>query len=164
MSVRFFRSAVVFLCIFSTDSGVSAQVATSWAVCYTENGDSDKRIAACTKEIEGGKLDSISLPLAYTKRGRAYVDKKQPDKALADFTRAIELEPGMGPAYFSRAKLHAAAGRKSEAIADFRMVLRGNPRDSETLEALKALGVEAPALPPPSGGGGGGGGPFGPLF
>lgn len=128
------------------------------------DGDLDAKIAACTKHIEARKLDNVLISMAHTNRGRWYVEKKQAGKALADFTRAVEIDPKMTPAYFNRAQLHAAAGRKDQAIADYRKVLELNPRDQGSSDGLRQLGVEPPSPPAPSGRGGGGGGFMDGLF
>src|SRR5262245_24279781 len=70
-------------------------------------GAPDEKIAACTQHIEARKLDTYLIALAHTNRGGAYVEKNEPDKALADFNRAIELDPSMTLAYRQRAALHA---------------------------------------------------------
>jgi tetratricopeptide (TPR) repeat protein len=122
-------------------------------------GSLDAKIAACTKVIEARQLDAARMALAHNNRGRWYVEKKEPDKAIADFTRAIELDPKMAEAYSGRAVVHFRAGRKEQAIADFRKTLDYNPNDGLARELLRSLGAND-NLPPPTASGGGGDGPF----
>lgn len=75
---------------------------------------------------------------------------------LADFDRAIELDPTLTQAYYERGLLHAKAGRKGQAIADYRKVLEYNPSDGRARNGLGKLGVTLPPLPSTGGGGGGG--------
>lgn len=44
------------------------------------------------------------------------------DKALADFTRALDIDPEYGAAYYSRATLLTKMGQEDEAAEDMRMV------------------------------------------
>lgn len=124
----------------------------------------DEAIAACTAAINAGKLEPVLIGIAHVNRGKWYVEKGDRERAVADFTRAIKIDPASAPAYFQRAKLHATAGRKAEAIADYRKVLELQPGQSHTITELQKLGVEVPRPPPTGGGGGGGDGFFGPLF
>jgi tetratricopeptide (TPR) repeat protein len=117
-------------------------------------GNLDARIAACTDAINANKLEPVLIGMAHVNRGRWYVEKGDPERAIADFTRAINLDSQQNLAYFQRAQLHAAAGRKAEAIADYRKVLELQPGQSQAIGELQKLGVEVPR---PSGGGGGGG-------
>jgi tetratricopeptide (TPR) repeat protein len=109
-------------------------------------GPLEAKITACTKHIEARQLDAARMAMAHNHRGRWYVEKKEPDKALADFTSAIELDPTLSQAYYGRGLLHLKAGRKEQAIADYRKVLEYTPGDGAAREGLKILGV---APPPP---------------
>ena len=155
------RTLLLTLVILAiTARGLPAQINAPLAACA--DGSLEAKIAACTKAIEEKKLDPVIISIAYTNRGRWYVEKTQVDKAIADFSRAIAIDARAAPAFFHRAQLHAAAGRKEQAIADFKKVLEMSPGDAATREGLKKLGVEPPALPTPSGDGGGyGGNPLG---
>ena len=62
----------------------------------------DKKIAACTRLIKSGRLSNEDLATAYNHRGDAYDDKGQLDLAIADFSRAIEIDPDYKRAYYNR--------------------------------------------------------------
>ena len=73
--------------------------------------------AAAATRLADGKLVLFN-------RGGAYLQSGQADRAVADFDRAIELEPGNPDCYFGRSKAHMALGRYSEAWADVRSIRR----------------------------------------
>lgn len=150
-------------------SGALAQQYTGALAPCAEGVTLDAKIAACTSGIDGGKITGAGVAEALYLRGKWYVEKNEPDKALADFTRAIQINSQWTPAVFQRAQLHAKAGRKWEAVADYQRVLELFPGDQGALDGLKALGVQPPPprpvllpdggggyRPKPSGGGGGG--------
>ena len=50
-----------------------------------------------------------------------------PAEALADFSRAVELDPRQAWALASRGQVHRAAGRLAEAVADLDAALAMDP-------------------------------------
>ena len=58
--------------------------------CYREAGD--VRIAACTRAINSG---AGRPSMNYNNRGNAYRAKGEMDRAIADLTEAIRLDPKM---------------------------------------------------------------------
>lgn len=56
---------------------------------------------------------------AYLNRGGVYEDKGQPELAVTDFSRAIELDSTSARAYDRRARAHYAAGRPDAAKLDW---------------------------------------------
>lgn len=84
------------------------------AYLQTGEGGANMAIREATKAIE---LDPE--PGAYINRGHAYLIRGRSALALADFNRAIELEPEFGPSYFNRGSALVQLGRLNEALADF---------------------------------------------
>ncbi|MBN2198962.1 MAG: tetratricopeptide repeat protein [Candidatus Aminicenantes bacterium] len=60
---------------------------------------------------------------AHLYRGREYADDKRPDKAVQDFTRAIEIAPGFAPALLERAYALCLLNQPEKAIADCTAVI-----------------------------------------
>jgi tetratricopeptide (TPR) repeat protein len=55
----------------------------------------------------------------YYVRGEAYLELKKYPEAVADFTKAIELDPKNVIAYDNRGKAYKALGKTKEAEEDF---------------------------------------------
>jgi tetratricopeptide (TPR) repeat protein len=66
---------------------------------------------------------------AYNKSGDAWFGKFDWDRAIADYSEAIRLDPRHAGAYKNRAVAWVAKGDYQRALADFDEVLRLNPED-----------------------------------
>jgi tetratricopeptide (TPR) repeat protein len=60
-----------------------------------------------------------------------YHKKGQPDRALADFNKALELNPRLAEAYSNRGWAYFEKGQYDQAIADCDKALELNPRLAE---------------------------------
>jgi tetratricopeptide (TPR) repeat protein len=60
-------------------------------------------------------------------RANLYAELSQFDKAIADYNRALELEPRNVPARYSRGNAYGKQGRHEQAIADYNALLAINP-------------------------------------
>lgn len=65
--------------------------------------------------------------MALTNRGLIFLDLGQPEQAISDLNRAIELFPGSEEAFVSRGHFYFQSGRYEEAFADFDQALKINP-------------------------------------
>ena len=65
---------------------------------------------------------------AYNNRGLAYKDKKDFDKAIADFNEALRLKPDWFP-YFNRGIAYYEKGDSNHAIADANKALELKPKE-----------------------------------
>ena len=99
-------------------------------------------------------LLSLALPLISTGNGRLseaeehhrkaaeYLDESQLDEAIAEFTKAIDLDPNLAEAYAGRALAYTALDRDQEAERDIdKAVELGLDADvlNQLIEGLKAL-------------------------
>ena len=60
-----------------------------------------------------------------------YASKGELDRALADFNRALEINPRDAFTYINRGNVYNATGDLNQAIADFSRALQINPRYAE---------------------------------
>jgi tetratricopeptide (TPR) repeat protein len=68
---------------------------------------------------------------AYSARGVHYREQGEPEKALADYDRAIAIAPGYANTYLSRANLYRDLGRRSENPDYFRRAVQDLDRAIE---------------------------------
>ena len=78
---------------------------------------------------------------AYTNRGSAHYEKAEFDRAIADFTKAIELNPKLALAYSNLGWTYEAIGDEREAIAHYRKALEFEPSLEAARDNLKLLGA-----------------------
>lgn len=64
------------------------------------------------------------LFLAYDFRGDAYNDKGDDEKAIADFTALIKIEPDSASSYFCRGRAYRNKGDYDRAITDYTEAIR----------------------------------------
>lgn len=73
-----------------------------------------------------------SIPLgdavAYFNRGNDYMKKEHDELALADYTKAIQLNPKFSQAYNNRGRIYARQQKYDLAIADFTKAIELNPQ------------------------------------
>jgi tetratricopeptide (TPR) repeat protein len=68
------------------------------------------------------------IPTAYSNRGVSYSDLGQSDKAIADFSEAIEIDPKFRDAYASRGNAYGNLGQWNKEIADCSRAIEIDPK------------------------------------
>jgi tetratricopeptide (TPR) repeat protein/transglutaminase-like putative cysteine protease len=71
----------------------------------------------------------------FSARGLSYVNQRDFGRAIADFSRAIELEPGLARYRYYRGVAYLFSDQLDLALADFTQALTQNPGDVATLMA-----------------------------
>jgi tetratricopeptide (TPR) repeat protein len=68
----------------------------------------------------------------------AFHARGEDDRAIADYTQAIEIYPKLAQAYAKRGVAYEAIGRREEAIADYRraVAIDGNEFSKDALKRL----------------------------
>src|SRR5277367_3198660 len=74
---------------------------------------------------------ALQQGIAAFNKGIDALDKGDNDTALADFTRAIEIDPVLARAYVSRGRVYATRGEYDKAVADFDRALQIDARNEE---------------------------------
>lgn len=74
-----------------------------------------------------------TVDVAYNNRGNFYREQKQPDKALADYNKAIETNPNYRLAYNGRGNIYFNNNQNERAIEDYNKVLSINANDAKAL-------------------------------
>jgi tetratricopeptide (TPR) repeat protein len=97
-----------------------AQHSQSWQVCegYLLNPTNEQKIKSCTEIIESARETPQRLAIAYFWRGVAWRDLDNLQRAIADFTEAIRLNPKYLSAYQWRSQLLVDTGDYDSAVAN----------------------------------------------
>jgi tetratricopeptide (TPR) repeat protein len=93
-----------------------------------QGGNYDEAIRLFTKAIDSGELSQEHLSVAYNNRGNAWYKKGDYDRAVADYTKVIEIEPRQVFAYTCRGNAWYKKGDYDKAIADFTTFIEIEPR------------------------------------
>jgi tetratricopeptide (TPR) repeat protein len=89
----------------------------------------EKQIAACTKNVN----NNYELYKSLINRGLAYFQTGLDDKAIEDFTQAIDLKPGMIDGYLGRGTVYNKKQFWPEAVNDLTKAIRIEPNNPEAL-------------------------------
>jgi tetratricopeptide (TPR) repeat protein len=105
-----------------------AQRSSNWRGC-TGNSDVDweRQIVACTALIDGGAESKENTAIAFFNRALAYENLDKFKEAIADFSKAIALNPEDADSYLYRGIDRTRIGDKAGGDADIKAAKRINP-------------------------------------
>jgi tetratricopeptide (TPR) repeat protein len=109
-------------------------------VCF--KGSGQEAIAACTRRISQAKGNNLAI--VYHSRGYEYLQLRQFDKAIADFTQSIRVNPSYLDPYVNRCLSYRGSGDFEKAAADANSALRLDPKDSDAQLCLKRAREKIP--------------------
>jgi tetratricopeptide (TPR) repeat protein len=89
-----------------------------------ERLDDDTIIASCTRVVTDRRESKKARAEAYISRGHAYNRKGDRDRAIGDYSEAIQLMPRKTTGYSARGQRYLEKGDHDRAIADFSEVIR----------------------------------------
>jgi tetratricopeptide (TPR) repeat protein len=92
-----------------------------------ERGEDARAVNLCTRAIMSGELSAKNLVHTYNNRGRGYMGLGQYGKAIADFNKAMQLDPTYAFAYNNRGDVFTLLGQFDRAMADFNRAIQLNP-------------------------------------
>lgn len=99
--------------------------------CY-KSSDPDLVINNCTRAVASRKLSGKNLAFAFYKRGNAYSQKGDYDRAIQDYDQAIRLNPGHAIAFSNRGVAYARKGDYDRAIQDYNQAIRLDPKHADS--------------------------------
>jgi tetratricopeptide (TPR) repeat protein len=131
-------------------AGACALVTEDHSALYEQCGDTagtspEQRIEACTAAIAVGGRYEWQLPYFHADRARAWSDLGQHEKAIADASKAIELEPGDATFLVGRAVVHMEAADVRAAMADLNAAITAAPDEAFGYRARGTLLIYAGA-------------------
>ena len=119
--MRLFLSPFAVLMTLAGLPGSAA--ADDWTDCKLSVPE--RRIAGCTRIINRHDEGPTSIALAHTNRGIAYRSREDNARAIADFTKAMELDPNH--ASFNKGLVHATRDEQDLAITAYTEAIRLDP-------------------------------------
>src|SRR6266567_1765236 len=90
-------------------------------------GNPDQSIAACARVIADNTETAANRAVAYKNRGNVYFDKKDYDRAIADDSEAIKLDPKLATAYNRRGVAYLNKRDLDRAFADYNEAINLSP-------------------------------------
>jgi hypothetical protein len=118
--------------------------AGDWDACKNDNPDVS--IFGCTAIIDAGTDSTRNLAIAHYNRGRAYRDKGEFDRAIADYDKSLALNPRDADVYGNRGVAYEQQGNEQKAAADYRKALTLRPGDRIATAGLRRFN-EATSAP-----------------
>jgi tetratricopeptide (TPR) repeat protein len=94
--------------------------------------DPDLRISGCTGLIQSGR-ETSPPGFAFRNRAEGYSDKQDGQRAIADYTQAIQIDPNDIGALRGRGFWYAVLYDYVHAVEDLTKVLQHDPNDREAL-------------------------------
>ncbi len=79
----------------------------------------------------GARADEPTTAEGYLKRGDEHLKAYATDKAIADYSKAIELNSGFAKAYRQRGTAYTSSNKHEEALADLTTAIRLDPKDAQ---------------------------------
>ena len=124
MYTRAISSSVVLIIVGATIPAAADFAHDGW-VC--EHWSRPEAIYACTRQIQSGRLSGDDLAVSYNQRGNSYHLKSDYERAIANFSKAIQLVPDFATAYGNRASSYYDIGEYDRTIADYSEAIRLDP-------------------------------------
>lgn len=106
--------------------------------------DAERAIRGCTALIGSPGETGKGLAVALVNRGAAYASNRDYDRAIADYTRAIEIDPKYARAYDGRGIAYTSKGDYVKAVADVTMALELRPKKAVAPTAATATSAVPP--------------------
>jgi tetratricopeptide (TPR) repeat protein len=131
MHVRSLVFAAVMAALLTT--AAHAQLSQAWGICegYMANPTSEQQIESCTAIIESGRETPQRLAIAYFWRAVAWRNRANLQRALADFTETIRLNPKYLGAYEWRSHLLIDRGDYDGAVANDTDAIKNLPDERD---------------------------------
>ncbi|MET4389308.1 tetratricopeptide (TPR) repeat protein [Bradyrhizobium sp. F1.4.3] len=104
--------------------------------------DMDKASSACAAVIDNEKAAKADLVKALIARGALLARHDQLDRAIADDSRALLLDPTLADIFNARGELWLKKGDKPKAVQDFGAALKIDPNHERAKANHKAMARE----------------------
>ncbi len=124
--MRILRVLIRIAALFALTAPAAAASRADWDAC--KGDDPDRSIAACTRIIQGRGETAKNSAIAHHERGLAYRSKGDFDRAIADLSEAVRLDPKYAEGYYGRGLAYGNKDDLDRAIADYSEAIRLDPK------------------------------------
>ena len=124
------------------EPAVVAQVDVAACLAAAAADDMDKAGPACAAVIDNEKTAKPDLIKALLARGALLARHDQIDRAIADDSRVLLLDPTLADVFNARGELWLKKGDKPRAVQDFGAALRIDPNHEKAKANHKAMARE----------------------
>src|SRR5882757_6416296 len=108
--------------------------------------DDDKTVSLCGALIDNEKTDKADRVKALIARGAAYGRHDTIDRAIGDYSVALQLDPALADILNARGELWRKKGDRPKALADFGAAIKLNPEQQTARANLRSLAYELERL------------------
>jgi tetratricopeptide (TPR) repeat protein len=105
-----------------------AQLPSVYSRCANAEANPSAAIPACSAIIQSGRDSGRNLVVSYYNRGIGWLKQGQLDRAAADLSQAIRIDPGYAHADNVRGLVYVKQNKPDQAIESFNQAIRLNPR------------------------------------
>ncbi|WP_354110382.1 tetratricopeptide repeat protein [Bradyrhizobium sp. S3.12.5] len=124
------------------EPAATAQIDVAACLSATAADDMDKAGPACAAVIDNEKTAKPDLIKALIARGALLARHDQIDRAIADDSRALLLDPTLPDVFNARGELWLKKGDKPKAVQDFGAALRIDPNHEKAKANHQAIARE----------------------
>jgi tetratricopeptide (TPR) repeat protein len=103
------------------------ELADDLATCRDRQSDQQARLTACKNLLDAGTLTGKDLSIALFVRGNAFFTKRNNDKAIADFSAALAVDPDNAGLLNVRGWAYERKGQDDLALADYNLAMQKRP-------------------------------------
>jgi tetratricopeptide (TPR) repeat protein len=140
-------AATLGAAVLAAHSAPAAEPSEEQRQCAASTGVTpDQKLASCTAVIAAGLPTPQSLAIAYTNRGSAHYNKRDLDRAIADYDEAIRLNPKFAKSYYNRGVAREKKRSLQEALSDFEAYAQLVPSDPDGPKSMARVKSELSAM------------------
>ncbi|WP_448953317.1 tetratricopeptide repeat protein [Labrys neptuniae] len=143
-------AALTFIVLATSATAQSLSPRQARDLCFGTEISNERWIEACGALITAKGVTRKEQAAAYNNRGLAYYIAGATERAIRDVDKAIELDPTLPHAYFTRGKIAGSQGDYVRALSNFNKATSLSPRYAEAFAyrgyAEEAMGNRDKAL------------------
>jgi tetratricopeptide (TPR) repeat protein len=124
------------------EPATAAQIDVAPCLAAAAVDDDDKVDTNCAAVIDNEKTLRADRLKALVARGAHFARRGFTDRAIADYSRALELDPSSADAFNARGELWLKKGDRPKAVQDFGAALKLDPNHEKAKANHKAMARE----------------------